>query len=102
MRLILALPLPLLALPLLALGACNLNTDGGNDTVTLEYNQQRIEEGAAKAARTAESVGSSVGNVAEGTARAIKDEVGDIDVDVKRTRRDGNEAANAAATSNSQ
>lgn len=95
------LPLPLLALPLLPLAACNLNSDSGNDTVTLEYNQQRIEEGAAKAARTAGEVGSSVGNVAEGTARAIKNEVGDIDVDVTRTRRgEGNEAANAAATSN--
>ncbi|HEX2764225.1 MAG TPA: hypothetical protein VHM92_10360 [Allosphingosinicella sp.] len=91
----------MLAFAVLALAACNVDSDGGNDTVTLEYNQQRIEEGAAKAARTAESVGSSVGNVAEGTARAIKDEVGDIDVDVKR-RRPGEEAANAAAMTNSQ
>ena len=93
----------ILALPFLALAACNVDNDGGNDTVTLEYNQQRIEEGAAKAARTAESVGSSVGNVAAGTARAIKDEVGDIDVDVKRTPRgEGDPAANTEATVNSR
>jgi len=76
----------LIALPLLALGACDLNNDTGNDTVTIEYNQQRIEDAAAATARTARDVGSSVGNVAATTGRAVKNEVGDIDVDVDVTR----------------
>jgi hypothetical protein len=83
----------MLALPLLTLAAaCNLDNDSANDQVRLEYNQQRIEEGARDAARAAREVGSSVGNVALSTGRAVKNEVGDIDVDVDvtRNRSDGN------------
>ena len=81
----------LFALPLLATAACNLDNDAGNDQVTLEYNQQRIEEGARKAAATARDVASGVGNVTAATGRAISNEVGDIDVDVDVSRdRDRN------------
>ena len=83
----------LFALPLLALGACNFNNDAANDSVTLEYNQQRIERGAEATVRTARDVGAGVGNVAVSAGRAVKNEVGDIDVDVTRNRRDGNAAA---------
>lgn len=91
--------LPLLALPLLALAACNVDSDAGNDSVKLDYDQERIENGAASAARTAREVGSGVGNVASSAGRAISNEVGDIDVDVTRTRRgEGNQAeGNTAA-----
>jgi hypothetical protein len=85
--------LPLLALPLLGLAACNVDNDAANDQMRVDYDQERIENGAAAAARTAREVGSSVGNVASSAGRAIKNEVGDIDVDVTRTRRgDGNQA----------
>jgi hypothetical protein len=82
----------LIALPLLTLGACNVDNDTGNDTVRLEYNEQRIEEGAEAAARTARDVGSGIANVAATAGRAVKNEVGDIDVDVDvtRNRSDGN------------
>lgn len=76
----------LIALPLLTLGACDFNNDTGNDQVTLEYNQQRIEDAAATTARTARDVGASVGNVAASAGRAVKNEVGDIDVDVDVSR----------------
>jgi hypothetical protein len=84
-----ALVLPLLALPLM-LAACNVDNDAGNDTMRVEYDQERIENGAAAAARTAREVGSGVGNVAASAGNAIKNEVGDIDVDLDVTRnRDG-------------
>ena len=81
----------ILALPFLALAACNVNNDAANDSMTLEYNQQRIEDGAAAAGRAAKDVGSGLGNVASSTGRAIRNEVGDIDVDVdvSRNRSDG-------------
>jgi hypothetical protein len=70
-----------LALPLLLLAAaCNVDNDAGNDSVRIDYDQERIENGAAAAARTARDVGSGVGNVAASAGRAIKNEVGDIDV----------------------
>ena len=83
-----------IALPLLALGACNVENDAANDQVRVEYNQQKIESAAEEAARITRDVASSVGNVAETTGRAIKNEVGDIDVDVD-VRRDKAEPANS-------
>ena len=89
MRMILALPLLLLA------AGCNVDNDEANDQMTLEYNQQRIEDAASTAANTAEEIGSSIGNVAESTGQAIGNEVGDIDVDVDVDRnRDGDAATN--------
>ena len=75
-----------LALPLLALAACNVDNDSANDQMTVEYNQQRIEDAAAATARTARDVGSAAGNVAVSTGRAIGNVVGDIDVDVDVSR----------------
>lgn len=87
------------ALPLLALAGCDVDSDSANDQVRFEYNEQRIRDAAAATARTAEEVGSSVGNVAASTGRAVRDEVGDIDVDVDvtRNRSQGAPAANEAA-----
>jgi hypothetical protein len=86
------------ALPLLALGACNVDNDSGNDQVRVEYNEQRIRDAASDAAATARDVGSSVGNVAASTGRAVRNEVGDVDVDVDVNRnrnRDVNVTTNA-------
>jgi hypothetical protein len=88
----------ILALPLLALAGCDVDNDSGNDQVRIGYNEQRIEDAAAATARTAEEVGSSVGNVAVSTGRAVRNEVGDIDVDVDVTRnRSGGATANESA-----
>ena len=85
-----------LTFPLLMVGACNVDNDAAHDRVTVKYDQNKIERAAAATARTAKEVGSGVGNVAVSTGRAIKNEVGDIDVDVdvrrKRTEETGNEA----------
>ena len=84
--------------PLLMVGACNVDNDAANDRVTVEYDQKKIERAAAATARTAKEVGSGVGNVAVSTGRAIKNEVGDIDVDVDVRRKQADEAGNEAAT----
>ena len=81
------------ALPLLALAACNVENDSANDSLRVEYNQQRLEDAASDVGNAASDVASSVGNVAGETGRAISNEVGDIDVDVTRNR-DGNESGN--------
>jgi hypothetical protein len=79
------------ALPVLALGACNFSNDANNDQMTLEYNQQRIEQGATDVENAAGDVARSVGNVASSAGSAIRNEVGDIDVDVNVSRnRSGN------------
>jgi hypothetical protein len=84
-------------LPLLTLAACNVENDTANDQMRLEYNQQRIEDAAVKAARAAKEVGSGVGNVAVSTGRAVRNEVGDVDVDVDVTRNRSNGTGNEAA-----
>lgn len=80
------------ALVLFALAGCSVDSDSANDQMTVQYNQQRIE----KAARTARDVGSAAGNVAATTGRAIRNEVGDIDVDVDVRRRRSEAAGNSA------
>ena len=70
----------------LGVTACNVVSDGANEEVTLEYNKQQIRDTATKAVRTAENVASSLGNVATATGRAIRNEVGDVDVNVDVTR----------------
>ena len=79
----------------LLLAACGIDNDAANDQVRVNYDQQRIEQAAKKAGRAAKEVGSGVGNVASTTGRAIKNEVGDVDVDVdvRRTRAEENASA---------
>ena len=86
----------LFALPLLAIAACSVDSDSANEQMTVEYNRQRIEDAAAKAARAAGEVGAAAGNVAVTTGRAIGNEVGDIDVDVDVSRNRPREPANEA------
>ncbi len=77
--------------PLLLLGACNVDNDSANDQMTIEYNQERVEDAASDVGNAAEDLGSSVGNVAESAGQAIGNEVGDIDVDLDVNRnRNGN------------
>ena len=66
----------------LLLTACGVDNDPANEKVTVTYDKERIE----KAGRAAKDVAVSAGNVAETTGRAIKKEVGDVDVDVRVTR----------------
>lgn len=70
----------LMALPLLALGACQVTTDDANDSVTVEYNQDVAENGLEDAANLAGNVAATVANDVEQAADKVENT--DIDVDV--------------------
>ena len=76
----------ILMLPLLALGACDVDNDSANNQVSITFDREAIND----TKESADEVASGLGNVAASTGKAIKDEVGDIDVDldvdVNRTR----------------
>ena len=76
----------LIAIPALLLAACQVSTDGNNDSVTVEYNQDLAENTAADAANTAENIAEDIGNDLEQTGEKIQNEVGDVDVDVDVNR----------------
>ena len=80
----------LLTLPLLLLGACDVGVDQGNDSVSVEYNQDTAENVVSDAGNLAENVGGAIVNDVEETA----DKVQNTDVDVDVNARD-ERAANA-------
>lgn len=81
--------LPLAALLLLA--ACDVDNNPESDQVTVTYDRERIKQ----AGEDAKDVAEGVGNVAESTGEAIKEEVGDVDVDVDVKRTRAGETSNA-------
>ena len=70
----------LLALPLLAMAACQVTKDDANDSVTVEYNQDVAENGLEDAGNLAENVGEAIANDVSATADKVENT--DIDVDV--------------------
>ena len=72
----------IIALPLLALAACQVTTDDKNDQMTIEYNQDVAENGIADAANTAESLAGKVSNDVQETADKVENKADNIDVDV--------------------
>ncbi|MFA9199914.1 MAG: hypothetical protein ACEQR8_01820 [Cypionkella sp.] len=81
MRLVLLLPAALAA------AGCAVENDPANDRVLVQYDEQRIEKAADTTGRAAKAVATGAANVAADTARAVKREVGDVDVDVRVTRK---------------
>ena len=67
------------ALPLLMTAACNVENDPQNNQITLQYNEQQIENTAEDVGNTAENIGAAIGNEAERAADKISNT--DIDVD---------------------
>ena len=80
----------LFAVPLLLLGACQVSKDDNSTTVS--FNQDVAENAAADAGNFAENVGGIIANDVDKTADKVKNEVGDVDVDVNVTRDDSDEA----------
>jgi hypothetical protein len=68
----------LLALPALALGACQVSKDDQNDTITATYNQEVAENAASDVGNFAEKVANDV----EDTAEDIGNRAQNVDVDV--------------------
>ena len=69
----------ILALPLLLAAACSVESDDRNDSMTLEFNETKIEKTA-----------DDLGNAAERAGEAIENEVEDLDVDVDVNRNKSN------------
>ena len=82
----------LFAVPLLLLGACQVSKDDNSTTVS--FNQDVAENAAADAGNFAENVGGIIANDVDQTADKVKNEVGDVDVDVNVTRNGGEEHSN--------
>jgi hypothetical protein len=68
----------LLALPLLAMAACQVTKDDANDSVTVEYNQDVAENGLEDAGNLAENVGEAIANDVDRAA----DKVENVEVEV--------------------
>ena len=83
MRILLAMPL------LLATAACGVDNDPQNDQVTLQYNEEQIQNTAEDVGNTAEGIGAAIANEAEETAAKIQN----TDVDVNVNTNDGDEPA---------
>ena len=71
----------LLALPLLAMAACQVTKDDANDSVTVEYNQDVAENGLEDAGNLAENVGEAISNDVGEAADKVENTDVDIDVD---------------------
>ena len=83
------------SLPLLMLGACNVEKDSQNGTTEVSFNQDAAENGLAAAGNEAEKIGGIIVNDVKETGDKVQNEVGDVDVDVDvNADKDGNGAAN--------
>ena len=69
----------LLALPLLALAACQVTKDDANDSVTVEYNQDLAENGLEDAGNLAENVGEAIANDVSDAAEKVENVEVEVD-----------------------
>ncbi len=76
----------IIALPLLLVAACSVDSDGRNDSVTVNFDAQGIENTADELGNAADQAVSDVGNAARGAGQAIENEIDNIDVDIDINR----------------
>ena len=80
-----------LALPLLALAACQVTEDDKNDAVTVQYNQDLAENAAADIANGAKEAGEAIANGAEEAVDTARN----VDVDVDTNTADNDKTTNS-------
>lgn len=80
----------LLAIPLLALGACQVENDPQNDKVTIQYNEEEAANVAEDVGNTAENIGAAIAN----EAKDAGDKIQNTDVDVNVNTSGGDASAN--------
>ena len=78
----------MLALPLLALAACQVTDDDKNDQVTVQYNQDVAENAVDDIANGAKEAGEAIVNSAQDAGAAIKNVDVDVDVDTNKADKD--------------
>jgi hypothetical protein len=81
----------ILALPLLALAACQVTKDDANDSVSVTYNGDVAENGLADVTNTAENIAADISNDVSQTADKVQNKTENLDVDVN-VNSDGNKA----------
>ena len=81
----------ILALPLLALAACQVTTDDQNDQVTVQYNEDVAANAAADIANAAEEAGEAIVNGTED----VVDTARNVDVDVDTNTADNERTTNS-------
>ena len=82
----------LFAVPLLLLGACQVTKD--DNSTTLSFNEDVAANAAEDIGSAAENLGGAIANEADQTAAKVENKVGDVDVDVNVTHKDGDEHTN--------
>jgi len=80
----------MVAIPLLALAACNVSKE--DNSVTVQYDQNTAENAAADAGNFAENVGGMIANDVDQTAAKVQNKVGDVDVNVQVNHTDHDDA----------
>ena len=68
----------LIALPLMALAACQVSKDDQNDTITATYNEEVAENAAEDVGNFAENLANDI----EDTAEKVENRVDKVDIDV--------------------
>ena len=62
-------------------GACNVNNDAANDQVSVNYDQEALENAASDVSNTAQDVGGAIANDVGETVDKIQNTDVDVDVD---------------------
>jgi hypothetical protein len=78
-----AIIVPLAAL---ALTGCQVTKDDANDSTTVQYNQDVAANAAADATNEAGNIEGYITNDVKEAGQTVKNEVGDVDVDVSRNK----------------
>ncbi|MCF2514167.1 hypothetical protein LVY65_03665 [Sphingomonas sp. G124] len=76
-----------IALPLLALAACQVTKDDANDSVSVEYNQDVAENGVAAATNEAGNIAEDIVNDVQQSADKVGNKVDEVQADSKDTNR---------------
>jgi hypothetical protein len=85
----------LLAIPLLALGACNVTKDG--NAVTVQYDQNTAQNTAADIGNTAQNIGTDIANDVQQTGEKIQNKADNTDVNINDGKdENANTTANKA------
>ena len=71
----------LFAVPLIFLAACGVDNDPQNDQVTLQYDENEMENVAADLGNAAENAGEALGNAAEDVGNTVENTDVDVDTD---------------------
>ena len=79
-----------LALPLLALGACQVTKDDANDSVSVTYNGDVAENGLADVTNTAENIAADIGNDVQQSADKVENKADAMQDDNKPAEANSN------------